>query len=169
MIRSRKLYIYFSWLWQSQSELCPSMPPDRKSYRASRSVSGQTLLGFKQINKQKMIPLHYVTDLNRVNNQKKVFFEISRFFCKAHDFFCWLSRFLTFRDWQVWHVQKFTFLLMRIKKTPKIDLKEPDNINNHNKVSNHQVMDYLLIMTSMVLLRYFWWKIFKNASKSSST
>ena len=29
---------------------------------------------YKQINEQKMIPLHYVTDLNRVNNQKKVFF-----------------------------------------------------------------------------------------------
>ena len=32
---------------------------------------------YKQINEQKMIPLHYVTDLNRVNNQKKAFFEIS--------------------------------------------------------------------------------------------
>ena len=27
-----------------------------------------------------MIPLHYVTDLNKVNNQKKVFFAILRFF-----------------------------------------------------------------------------------------
>ena len=43
---------------------------------------------YKQINEQKMIPLHYVTDLNRFNNQKKVFFEISRFiFCESHDFF----------------------------------------------------------------------------------
>ena len=33
-----------------------------------------------------MIPLHYVTDLNRVNNQK-VFFEISRFFLLALTFF----------------------------------------------------------------------------------
>ena len=34
-----------------------------------------------------MIPLHYVTDLNRVNNQKKVFFEITRFFLLALTFF----------------------------------------------------------------------------------
>ena len=54
---------------------------------------------YKQINEQKMIPLHYVTDLNRGNNQK-VFLEISRYFCKSHCF-CWLSRFLTFRGWQV--------------------------------------------------------------------
>ena len=42
---------------------------------------------YKQINEQKMIPLHYVTDLNRVNNQTKVFFEIPRYFCKSHDNF----------------------------------------------------------------------------------
>ena len=35
---------------------------------------------YKQINEQKMIPFHYVTDLIKVNNQKKVFFAISRFF-----------------------------------------------------------------------------------------
>ena len=52
-----------------------------------------------------MIPLHNVTDLNSVNNQKKVFFEISRYFCKSHNFFCWLSRFLTFKGWQVWKAQ----------------------------------------------------------------
>ena len=50
---------------------------------------------YKQTNGQKMIPLHYVTDLKKVNNQKKVFFEISRLFCKSDDFFCWLSRFFT--------------------------------------------------------------------------
>ena len=43
---------------------------------------------YKQINEQKMIPLHYVMDLNRINNQRKVFFlEISQYFCKSHDFF----------------------------------------------------------------------------------
>ena len=39
---------------------------------------------YKQIKEQKMIPLHYVTDLNKVNNQKKVFF-------KSHDFFANLT------------------------------------------------------------------------------
>ena len=40
----------------------------------------EVYIDYKQINEQKMIPLHYVTDLNKVNNQKKVFFAISRFF-----------------------------------------------------------------------------------------
>ena len=42
---------------------------------------------YKQTNEQKMIPLHYVTDLKKVNNQKKVFFAISRsFFAGSHVF-----------------------------------------------------------------------------------
>ena len=53
--------------------------------------------GYKQTNEQKMIPLHYVTDLKKVNNQKMVFFAISRFFCKSHDFFLLA---LTFFDLQ---------------------------------------------------------------------
>ena len=54
---------------------------------------------YKQINGQKMIPLHYMylTYLNWVNNPKKVFFEISHFFCKSHDFFLLA---LTFFDLQ---------------------------------------------------------------------
>ena len=40
----------------------------------------EVYIDYKQINEQKMIPLHYVTDLNKVNNQKKVFFAISQFF-----------------------------------------------------------------------------------------
>ena len=54
---------------------------------------------YKQINGQKMIPLHYMylTYLNWVNNPKKVFFEILHFFCKSHDFFLLA---LTFFDLQ---------------------------------------------------------------------
>ena len=42
---------------------------------------------YKQINEHKMIPLHYVTDLNRVNNQKKVFFKNLTIFLLALAFF----------------------------------------------------------------------------------
>ena len=42
---------------------------------------------YKQTNEQKMIHLHYVTDLKKVNNQKKVFFAISQFFLLPLTFF----------------------------------------------------------------------------------
>ena len=65
------------------------LPPNKKSCRARRQrplamrntdiscINKDDLevyTDYKQINEQKMIPLHYVTGLNRVNNQKKVFF-----------------------------------------------------------------------------------------------
>ena len=106
-----KLYVYFSSPWQSQSKLCPRCHPIENRIEQDGNVRLQwetwTLLiscinkddlevytDYKQINEQKMIPLHYVTDLNRVNYQKKVcfwnlriFLQISRFSLLALTFF----------------------------------------------------------------------------------